>query len=66
MRAKDRELAEAHQQLKEKVNSVKCVQNVCRGVKRIFQKAFPKRGLACDLLHLCVCMVHTNPVRASS
>ena len=29
MQAKDRELAEAHQQLREKVNCVKFVQNVC-------------------------------------
>ena len=28
MQAKDRELAEAQQQLKEKVNGVKCVHNV--------------------------------------
>ena len=34
-----------------------------RGVHRIFQRVFPKRGYACDMLCMRMCMVRASPVR---
>ena len=35
---------------------------VPRGVHRIFQRVFPKRGYVCDMLLTHVCMLHASPV----
>ena len=36
-----------------------------RGVHRIFQRGFPKKGYACDMLCTCVYMVRASPMRSS-
>ena len=36
-----------------------------RGVYRIFQRGFPKRGYACDMLCMRLCMVRASPVHLS-